>query len=156
MITSICSDIEKRYEVEVQTYQDRVNRVQNELDKSVNDMKKHLTEYRNLMNVKLSLEKEIDTYRSLLEGQITDLNLISRNHTRLSFFVFLFPLSNQYLLGNVVLYINPSSRPDSNFIFPFSNLIFNFNLLIFLSQILIEIFNFHDSISYKSALYRFL
>ena len=94
MITSICLDIEKRYEVEVQTYQDRVNRVQNELDKSVNDMKKHLTEYRNLMNVKLSLEKEIDTYRSLLEGQITYLNLISRNHTRLSFFVFLFPLSN--------------------------------------------------------------
>ena len=87
MITSICLDIEKRYEVEVQTYQDRVNRVQNELDKSVNDMKKHLTEYRNLMNVKLSLEKEIDTYRSLLEGQITHLNLITRNHIRLSFFV---------------------------------------------------------------------
>ena len=49
-------------------YQERVNRIQTELDKSVNDMKKHLTEYKNLMNVKLSLEKEIDTYRSLLEG----------------------------------------------------------------------------------------
>ena len=32
-------------------------------------MKKHLIEYKNLMNVKLSLEKEIDVYRSLLEGQ---------------------------------------------------------------------------------------
>jgi len=63
------ADIEKRYEVEVATYQTRVNRVQSELDKSVNDMKKHLTEYKNLMNVKLSLEKEIDTYRSLLEGE---------------------------------------------------------------------------------------
>ena len=31
-------------------------------------MKKHLIEYKNLMNVKLSLEKEIDVYRSLLEG----------------------------------------------------------------------------------------
>ena len=32
-------------------------------------MKKHLIEYKNLMNVKLSLEKEIDVYRSLLEGK---------------------------------------------------------------------------------------
>ena len=36
--------------------------------KATNDMKKHLIEYKNLMNVKLSLEKEIDVYRSLLEG----------------------------------------------------------------------------------------
>lgn len=63
------ADVEKRYEVEVNTFQQRVNRLQSELDKSTQDMKKHLSEYKNLMNVKQSLEKEIDTYRTLLEGE---------------------------------------------------------------------------------------
>ena len=39
------------------TFQGRVNRLQSELDKSTADMKKHLAEYKNLMNVKQSLEK---------------------------------------------------------------------------------------------------
>ena len=39
------------------TFQQRVNRIQSELDKATNDMKKHLAEYKNLMNVKQSLEK---------------------------------------------------------------------------------------------------
>lgn len=60
---------EKRYEVEINTYQNRVNRLQSDLDKATQDMKKHLAEYKNLMNVKQSLEKEIDTYRTLLEGE---------------------------------------------------------------------------------------
>jgi len=63
------ADVEKRYEIEVNTYQQRVNRLQSELDKANNDMKKHLAEYKNLMSVKQSLEKEIDTYRTLLEGE---------------------------------------------------------------------------------------
>merc|ERR1712227_1185154 len=63
------ADVEKRYEIEVNTYQQRVNRIQSELDKATNDMKKHLAEYKNLMSVKQSLEKEIDTYRTLLEGE---------------------------------------------------------------------------------------
>ena len=50
-------DVEKRSEVEINTYQQRVNRLQAELDRSTNDMKKHLAEYKNLMNVKQSLEK---------------------------------------------------------------------------------------------------
>ena len=50
-------DVEKRYEIEVNTFQQRVNRIQSELDKATNDMKKHLAEYKNLMNVKQSLEK---------------------------------------------------------------------------------------------------
>ncbi|CAG5076581.1 Oidioi.mRNA.OKI2018_I69.PAR.g8495.t1.cds [Oikopleura dioica] len=62
-------DMEKRSEVEVQSYQARVSKLQAELDRAVSDMKRHLTEYKNLMSVKLSLEKEIDTYRSLLEGE---------------------------------------------------------------------------------------
>ena len=52
-----CLDVEKRYEIEVNTFQQRVNRIQSELDKATNDMKKHLAEYKNLMNVKQSLEK---------------------------------------------------------------------------------------------------
>jgi len=63
------ADVEKRSEVEINTYQQRVNRLQAELDRSTADMKKHLAEYKNLMNVKQSLEKEIDTYRNLLEGE---------------------------------------------------------------------------------------
>ena len=49
--------MEKRSEVEINTYQQRVNRLQAELDRSTADMKKHLAEYKNLMNVKQSLEK---------------------------------------------------------------------------------------------------
>ena len=62
------AEVEKRYEMEVNTYQAKLNKVGAELDKATSDMKRHLTEYKNLMNVKLSLEKEIDVYRSLLEG----------------------------------------------------------------------------------------
>merc|ERR1711893_404812 len=63
------ADTEKRSEIEINSYQQRVNRLQAELDRSTADMKKHLAEYKNLMNVKQSLEKEIDTYRTLLEGE---------------------------------------------------------------------------------------
>ena len=64
------AEVEKRYEMEVNTYQGKLNKVGGELDKATADMKRHLTEYKNLMNVKLSLEKEIDVYRSLLEGNL--------------------------------------------------------------------------------------
>ena len=56
-ILKLFLDVEKRYEIEVNTYQQRVNRIQSELDKATNDMKKHLAEYKNLMSVKQSLEK---------------------------------------------------------------------------------------------------
>ena len=56
-IKKLFLDVEKRYEIEVNTYQQRVNRIQSELDKATNDMKKHLAEYKNLMSVKQSLEK---------------------------------------------------------------------------------------------------
>ena len=52
--------------------------------KATNDMKKHLIEYKNLMNVKLSLEKEIDVYRSLLEG-ISSLNSFPASFLSLDF-----------------------------------------------------------------------
>ena len=72
------AEVEKRYEMEGNTYQGKLNKVGGELDKATADMKRHLTEYKNLMNVKLSLEKEIDVYRSLLEGNVF---ILDRNET---------------------------------------------------------------------------
>ena len=63
------ADVEKRYELEAQRYQARVGRLGNELDYATQEMKRHLAEYKRLMSVKMSLEKEILTYRRLLEGE---------------------------------------------------------------------------------------
>ena len=58
------------------TFQQRVNRIQSELDKATNDMKKHLAEYKNLMNVKQSLEKA-----SFLKSSQANFNSIFRKST---------------------------------------------------------------------------
>lgn len=50
-------------------YQDRLARLGGELEVASGEMKRHLAEYKRLMSVKLSLEKEIHTYRRLLEGE---------------------------------------------------------------------------------------
>lgn len=63
------ADVEKRYESEVARYQDRLSRIGADLEHSTGEMKRHLAEYKRLMSVKLSLEKEIRTYRRLLEGE---------------------------------------------------------------------------------------
>ena len=73
-------DVEKRYEIEVNTFQQRVNRIQSELDKATNDMKKHLAEYKNLMNVKQSLEKascsrlRFEFYLNFRKSTLTELS----------------------------------------------------------------------------------
>lgn len=63
------ADVEKRYESEVARYQDRLARIGADLEHASGEMKRHLAEYKRLMSVKLSLEKEIRTYRRLLEGE---------------------------------------------------------------------------------------
>nr|XP_039274311.1 glial fibrillary acidic protein-like [Styela clava]CAC04000.1 intermediate filament protein D [Styela clava] len=63
------ADVEKRYESEVTRYQDRLARIGTDLEHATGEMKRHLAEYKRLMSVKLSLEKEIRTYRRLLEGE---------------------------------------------------------------------------------------
>nr|CAB3248812.1 glial fibrillary acidic protein [Phallusia mammillata] len=63
------ADVEKRYEHEVARYQARAGSLTMELDHASSEMKRHLAEYKRLMSVKLSLEKEIMTYRRLLEGE---------------------------------------------------------------------------------------
>nr|NP_001027716.2 intermediate filament protein IF-D [Ciona intestinalis] len=63
------ADVEKRYEVEAARYQSRVAQLGSEFDHAQGEMKRHLAEYKRLMSVKISLEKEILTYRRLLEGE---------------------------------------------------------------------------------------
>nr|CAD10679.1 intermediate filament protein D [Molgula oculata] len=62
------AEVEKRYENEVSRYQDRITKISGDLDNATAEMKKHLAEYERLMSVKQSLEREIQTYRQLLEG----------------------------------------------------------------------------------------
>uniref|UniRef100_H2ZA20 IF rod domain-containing protein n=1 Tax=Ciona savignyi TaxID=51511 RepID=H2ZA20_CIOSA len=63
------ADVEKRYEVEAARYQTRVVQLGSEFDHAQAEMKRHLAEYKRLMSAKISLEKEILTYRRLLEGE---------------------------------------------------------------------------------------
>jgi len=63
------SETEKRYENEAARHQAHVARLSVELERANDDMKRHLADYKLLMNQKLSLEKEIRTYRRLLEGE---------------------------------------------------------------------------------------
>jgi len=63
------ADVERRYEHEAQRSQNRIAGMTAELGSANADMKKHLAEYKRLMSQKISLEKEIQTYRKLLEGE---------------------------------------------------------------------------------------
>lgn len=63
------ADVEKRYEFEAQRSQARIAAMTAELGVANGEMKKHLAEYKRLMSQKISLEKEIQTYRQLLEGE---------------------------------------------------------------------------------------
>jgi len=68
-------DVEKRYEMDLQQHQNRLNRMQGDLDKATNELKRHIAEYKNLMTIKLNLEKELDGYKDLLdEEDIVDVN----------------------------------------------------------------------------------
>ena len=62
------ADVEKRYEMEATRYQAKVTALNGDLEYATAEMKRHLAEYKRLLSVKMSLEKEIMTYRRLLEG----------------------------------------------------------------------------------------
>jgi len=61
-------NVEKRSDLEAQRYQARIASMTAKLASANSEMKKHLSDYKRLMNQKLSLEEEIQTYRQLLEG----------------------------------------------------------------------------------------
>jgi len=54
--------------MEATRYQAKVAALNGDLEHASAEMKRHLAEYKRLMSVKMSLEKEIMTYRRLLEG----------------------------------------------------------------------------------------
>lgn len=62
-------DVEKRYELDLTNHQNRLNRMQNDLDKATIELKRHISEYKNLMTIKLTLEKELEGYQNLLDEE---------------------------------------------------------------------------------------
>ena len=55
--------------MDLQQHQNRLNRMQSDLDKATNELKRHIAEYKNLMTIKLNLEKELDGYKNLLDEE---------------------------------------------------------------------------------------
>ncbi|XP_028678377.1 keratin, type I cytoskeletal 10-like [Erpetoichthys calabaricus] len=61
-------DVNARNEQELLRYQAIVTRLEEELSSVRSDMTRQSQEYQNLLNIKIKLEAEIATYKSLLEG----------------------------------------------------------------------------------------
>ncbi|KAG8566394.1 hypothetical protein GDO81_013221 [Engystomops pustulosus] len=68
-LESTLAETESRYGSQLAQIQDMITNLEQQLSDLRSDMERQNFEYKNLMDIKIHLEREITTYRSLLEGE---------------------------------------------------------------------------------------